>query len=682
MFRLNKIFLFLLLIINIRAIHADGLLRPVEEKYPQSLLRNRMTRIDVMIYGQFAETIVYQEFVNDWNYKTDAVYSFPLPPDARANNFYYWQNDQCYKAVLRVQEQAPNPGTGEGGVAALINKYIGRNGIKIMLKDVAPRTIQKTQLHYISRCDYDQGKMSYEFPLDTQEFVQYPLDLLQVFIHIRSDSTITNFAMSSHPDWKYVFQRPNEVKVALTQSKAFLTKNLKFDYSISNKATSVDFYSVANDSMAGHFVLSVQPDETIDSTDIFSKRIIFLLEISNKMFGDRLTQSKDAIKQCLDLLKPTDYFNIGTFAYNPNFWKTSPVPATPQNIAAAKQYITSIYSSSGSMMQNALLKCLAQFPDQNLCNSILAFSSGFTVLDPQEIENKNVQKTGIFMIGIGEDLERARLEMTSLLNYGFVTYFDEDDNLLTGITRVFQKISQPILKDTRFEFGQAGIHEVFPTKAPTIYQGSRLYLTGRYLLKQQSAFSIAGYSMNGAQALDYRLNFSNETTKYKFAEAFWAKEKIDALEREVLVYGENPAKKQELIRLSLTYHIRCKYTAYIATYEDPIPPPTAIIPGESEIALAPESYLIGNYPNPFNPTTTIQFYLAPTAELIKYKFIRIYNLLGQLVSVIDISYFNTGTHALKFNGMDFNGNPLPSGMYLCQLVVGSEISTIRINLVK
>jgi flagellar hook assembly protein FlgD len=98
--------------------------------------------------------------------------------------------------------------------------------------------------------------------------------------------------------------------------------------------------------------------------------------------------------------------------------------------------------------------------------------------------------------------------------------------------------------------------------------------------------------------------------------------------------------------------------------------------------LAPESYLIGNYPNPFNPTTTIQFYLAPTAELIKYKFIRIYNLLGQLVSVIDISYLNTGTHALKFNGMDFNGNPLPSGMYLCQLVVGSEISTIRINLVK
>jgi hypothetical protein len=143
----------LIMILGTSAI-ADGLLRPSAEGYPRDLLQNRLTKIYVRLSGQIAETAVYQEFVNEWNKPTNAVYSFPLPPDARATAFFYWYNDKCYKAVLKVKEQAVNPGTGEGGVAALINKYIGRNGIKVFLQDIPAGGIQKVQLHYISICPY------------------------------------------------------------------------------------------------------------------------------------------------------------------------------------------------------------------------------------------------------------------------------------------------------------------------------------------------------------------------------------------------------------------------------------------------------------------------------------------------------------------------------------------------
>ena len=99
----------------------DGLLLPTEEGYPKDLLRNRITEVNVNINGLIAETEVYQEFVNEWYDTTDAVYSFPLPPNARATEFVYWYDDIAYKAVLKVREQAVNPGTGEGGIAALIN---------------------------------------------------------------------------------------------------------------------------------------------------------------------------------------------------------------------------------------------------------------------------------------------------------------------------------------------------------------------------------------------------------------------------------------------------------------------------------------------------------------------------------------------------------------------------------
>ena len=122
------------------------------------------------IYGLCAQTFVYQEFVNEWTEPVDAVYSFPLPPEARATEFLYWRNDTTFKAILKVREQATNPGTGEGGVVALVNKYIGRNGIKVQLMGIEPGAIQKVQLHYTSICDYYMGKASYNFPLDTQDF--------------------------------------------------------------------------------------------------------------------------------------------------------------------------------------------------------------------------------------------------------------------------------------------------------------------------------------------------------------------------------------------------------------------------------------------------------------------------------------------------------------------------------
>ena len=106
-----------------------------------------------------------------------------------------------------------------------------------------------------------------------------------------------------------------------------------------------------------------------------------------------------------------------------------------------------------------------------LCNAILLFTDGFSVVDPKDIEDKNTYKTGIFSIGIGDELDRAKLEMTSLLNYGFVTYFDETDNLSAGIKRVFTQINHPILTNTNIEFGLSQCYDILPQKFPAIYQG-------------------------------------------------------------------------------------------------------------------------------------------------------------------------------------------------------------------
>ena len=657
----------------------DGLLLPTAEGYPKDLLKNRITEVSVKINGLIAETQVYQEFVNEWYDTTDAVYSFPLPPNARATEFVYWYEDVAYKAVLKVREQAVNPGTGEGGVAALVNKYIGRNGIKIRLSNIAPGAIQKVRLHYISLCDYYAGECTYTFPLNTEDFVTYPLEHLEFSFDIESNSEIIEYDIPTHPDYQLTKAEGNSINIKMSKPKAYINNDLEFYYTITHAQLGVDFYSIANDSTNGHFALFVRPQNQAIADSILPKRIIFLLSTGSSMYGNRLIQSVTAISNALDKLSENDLFNIVLFDNSVTTWQSIPVIGNSQNVQDAKRYLVSIGTSWGSDLNAGIKECLSQIADDNYSNSIVAFSVEKTLIYPREIEDLNVYKTGIFPIGLGDDIDRFRLEMLAALNYGFVTYIDDNDNISDKINRLFNQISQPILKDVIMEYGLANPNQLIPEKTPTTYAGSYFFTTGRYENSGPSTLSIGGYSVNGMVAYDFSLDFNADGEGHKFVEFLWAKEMIDALEREIEIYGETDELKAQLIELSLKYNIRCRYTAYIADYETEY---DFTHLASEPIALLPTSFIKMNYPNPFNPTTTIRFFISSDIES-GTKLLKIFNILGQLVAVIDISHLSSGWHEVKFNGRDFWGNLLPSGMYIVQLQIQNQaMSTIRINFVK
>ncbi len=673
----NKI---ILIFLSLTAVSfANGLLMPSNQNYPKDFLRNTVTEVTVNIHGEIAETVVYQEFENEWFDSTDAVYSFPLPPNARATKFLYWYKDKIYQAVLKVKEQAVNPGTGEGGVAAEVNKYIGRNGIKIFLKGIQPGTIQKVELHYVSLCGYYQGKVSYNFPLNSENFVTYPLDHLQFNININSNSDITAFDLPGNPDYKIIQSDKNILKLELVKPKDYANQDLDFYYETDNSSLGVDFYSAANDTMDGHFTLFVKPQNEVMPDSIFPRRIFFLLSNSSGMFGNNLNQSIYAISKSLDQLNSNDYFNIIIFNYITESWKTAPISAGPENIQSAKDYLATINTSYGSDMDSAIKETFKQIKDDKFSNSMIVFTDGRSVVDPKEIESLNTYKAGIFPIGIGDNLDRARLEMIAALNYGFVTYLDPLDNLSDEMIRVFDQISQPLLKNVAFEYGGAGVSQVIPGKLPSTYAGSLFFMTGRYKNSGESGISIAGTSVTGMRAYDFRLNFNDKTNENKFTESIWAKETIDEIEREIEIYGETPELKQKDIELSLAYNIRCRYTAYIADYQTE---PTAAGVSGNKGLIMPDSYIAGNFPNPFNPSTKIRIFLDYNS-LGKTKLIKIYNILGELVAVIDITNLLEGWQEVTFDGRNMLGNYLASGIYLVQLQVGNRISnSIKINLVK
>jgi hypothetical protein len=74
--------------------------------------------------------------------------------------------------------------------------------------------------------------------------------------------------------------------------------------------------------------------------------------------------------------------------------------------------------------------------------------------------------------------------------------------------------------------------------------------------------------------------------------------------------------------------------------------------------LAPDFTLVPNYPNPFNPSTTISFTLGSTSKAL----LEVYNLLGQKVATLVDDVRPAGSYSVRFNAAG-----LPSGVYFYQL---------------
>jgi len=88
--------------------------------------------------------------------------------------------------------------------------------------------------------------------------------------------------------------------------------------------------------------------------------------------------------------------------------------------------------------------------------------------------------------------------------------------------------------------------------------------------------------------------------------------------------------------------------------------------------------LAGNYPNPFNPETTIAFSLADT-EIVT---IDIYNMKGQKVRTLVNDRFDSGRHSIVWNGTDDNGRYVASGIYFYRMKSGQYTSSKKMILMK
>jgi len=95
--------------------------------------------------------------------------------------------------------------------------------------------------------------------------------------------------------------------------------------------------------------------------------------------------------------------------------------------------------------------------------------------------------------------------------------------------------------------------------------------------------------------------------------------------------------------------------------------------GKDDAEIPEQSYLLPNYPNPFNPETTISFVMGETGRCI----LDLYSVTGEKILRLTEDIFAAGTHNIKFDGSN-----LPSGFYILRMENQENIRTGKLMLIK
>jgi flagellar hook assembly protein FlgD len=85
-----------------------------------------------------------------------------------------------------------------------------------------------------------------------------------------------------------------------------------------------------------------------------------------------------------------------------------------------------------------------------------------------------------------------------------------------------------------------------------------------------------------------------------------------------------------------------------------------------------------NFPNPFNPSTTLKYSLPYRAHV----YIAIYDILGKNIYTLENGIHSPGVKSVIWNGKDNFGRPASAGIYLYKIQAGDFVQTRKMVLLK
>ncbi len=555
------------------------------------------TAVDAAIAGHVGTVRVKQQFANPFDTKIEAVYVFPLPEKAAVTEFLMVIGDRTIRGILREKEEAEaiyRAARDQGYQASLLVQH-RPNVFEQKVANIEPGKAIDVDITYFHTLAYKDGWYSFVFPtvvgprfnppghpdpvhaLPRGDRTETPGGIAVEYlapaersghdlgITVRIDAGVRIEELKSTHEITVERDGPASATVQLANRTTIPNRDFVLDFRIAGETVKSNLM-IYTDQETGQGYFSLMMIPPIDTAQVSRRpmEMVFVIDCSGSMEGRPLAQAKQAIATALGLLNPEDTFQIIRFSEDASQFGREPVPATEENLAAARRYLANLNSQGGTMMVEGI-KAALDFPHNPSRYRFVSFVTDGYIGNEAEIlaeVHRRIGNARIFSFGVGESVNRYLMERMAKVGRGAVAYLGLNDSAEEVMGAFFERVSRAALTDVEIDWGGMTVSDTYPSRTPDLFVGRPLVVAGRFR-GEPAQINISG-TVHGARRT-FVVGAAEAGSAGPSLAKVWARANIAELaDRQATVGDPHGELRDDIRRIALQHQLASDYTSFVA----------------------------------------------------------------------------------------------------------------------
>ncbi len=573
-----------------------------KEGKPSGMCPLKHTEVKADISGFLVRATVTQEFENTADHKIEAVYTFPLPQNSAVDDMTMFVGGRTVKGKIAKREEAKQiyeDARRNGNVASLLDQE-RPNIFTQSVTNIMPGEKIKIVISYVETLQYEDGNYEFVFPMvvgpryipgnalgkqaggwaeDTDRVpdasritpnVAKPGTRaghdISVEVTLDAGVPLDNLISKTH-DVEINRNGNTKAVVKLRNQSTLPNKDFILKYDVAGKKIN-DAVLTHNGRNGGFFQVILQPPDRPTNEQITPKELVFVLDTSGSMSGFPIEKAKEAMKHAIDGLNPRDTFNLITFAGDTHVLFPKPVPATPENLRQAQNFLADRRGGGGTEMMKAIRAALDPTDSQEHLRIVCFMTDGYVGNENEIIADiKRHPNARVFSFGIGSSVNRFLLDKMAQAGRGEVEYVALNDDGSKAAQRFHERVQNPLLTDIEVDWGGLQVRDVLPKQIPDLFSAKPLVLTGKYNGSGRATIRLRGKQSGQILTREIAVDFPAAQPQHDVLATLWARTKIDDLTMQDPGNAERLDLRESITALGLQYRLMTQYTSFVAVEE-------------------------------------------------------------------------------------------------------------------
>lgn len=544
--------------------------------------------VSFKVNGLVAEGRLRQQFRNQGSVHLEGQYLLPLPEGAAVHAMRLRIGQRVVEGEIREREQARaeyRAAAAAGQRTSLVEKHQG-NLFRTAVANVAPGETVEIEIDWWQPVEFADGRFTLVFPLtfvprydqglaigtaapalqeapvvaDPATVVAAPP--VTIAIELAPGLPLQSVASESHA--VDVQREGAAYRVRLGNGPVPADRDfvLRWRPEPGQQPTAALFVEHATDADYA-MVMMLAPEQP---SARIPRELVLVIDTSGSMTGTSIEQARAALDLALASLQPQDRFGVIQFNSTTEALFERPVPATPQALQVARDWVALLEAQGGTEMLPALDAALEGSAPQGYVRQVVFATDGavsgedalYTLIEDRLGDSR------LFPVGIGDAPNGHFLRRAARMGRGASVVIRDVAEVQPRMAELFAKLDRPALRDVQLAWN--GGAEAYPARVPDLYSGEPLVVVAR-LAKGANRVDAVGWQRGAAWSKS--LSLARDRNDAGVAR-LWAQSRIEDLEEQLRRGGDEATIRAQALDVALTHKLVTRWTSLVAVDRTPV----------------------------------------------------------------------------------------------------------------